>query len=623
MNISAAIATTGRSSGHARYVGRVGGLAFALGIGAAILAGAGVATADTSGSSSGSTQSTATDSASSSPSGSAQDGESGAGVESDAASADAASEDASTDEVSDDEAGEVVAKHEADETVVTAAEVTASEVTATQDLVDPAATEPAVQQQARRVSTATAQSADPVLPAAATVTAAATTEPSFFERLFDNQTPTLAHDPAENTIIEGRIEGDLHPEDADSERLTYTATAPTHGTVVINPDGTFAYTPDESFAGQDSFNVTVSDARSGFHIHGLAGFLNLISFGLLGSSGHRTTETVFIGFERAVVASGLNTPVDFRFLPDDRIVVAEKAGAIKLVENGTVRAQPLITLPVSTLGERGISGLAVDPDFAENGYLYVAYTNTNVRNRLSRLTVVGNTAGAELVLLQSDEPSAVNHHGGALGFGQDGKLYWGVGDNGFGANSQDLTNIHGKILRLNPDGTVPSDNPELGPGALPHIYAYGLRNPFRLNFTPDGGLLVADVGAASFEEVNLVTAGGNYGWPAAEGVCVSCTSVKPIYTYPRGSGAAITSVLFYDGGALGPNYQNKLFIADLVQGWIKVLTCTPEFTACGDPQDFDPNAGTTLVLAQGPDGSLYQLTYQPGQLVSIAPAGSV
>ena len=155
--------------------------------------------------------------------------------------------------------------------------------------------------------------------------------------------------------------------------------------------------------------------------------------------------------------------------------------------------------------------------------------------------------------------------------------------------------IHGKILRINPDGTVPSDNPDLGPDALPQIYAYGLRNPFRLTFTPTGQLLVADVGENSFEELNLVTAGGNYGWPGAEGNCQQLhVKINPIYTYAHnGNGAAITSVLFYNGGVLGPEYQNKVFIADEVQGWIKVLTCNANFTSCGNVQDFDPQAGST------------------------------
>lgn len=653
MRKSAAIAQTDRPAGYARYVGRVGGLAFALGVGAAMLTGGGVALANTTDSPGGSSQST---SASSSPtsaqessvdrgaeasaSESTPDPESGAESPSDADVESADESESAEIEAAEVESAEIEAAEAAEIEAAEAAEISesdgADEATAVNeaegadgattvneadgaaqgDLAPPAEIQPNAQS-GRRVSVAAPAAADTSPESAA----AAATSAGVFQSFFANQTPTLAHDPGENTVVDGRIEGTLNPEDPDSARLTYTATTPAHGTVTINSDGTFVYTPGASYAGQDRFDVTVTDADSGFHIHGFAGLLNLLTFGLFGSSGHRTTESVFIGFDRAVVASGLNSPVDFRFLPDGRVIVAEKGGAIRIVENGAA-GDPLVTLSVNTLGERGISGLAIDPDYADNGYLYVAYTTAALRNRLSRLSVVGNTAGSELVLLQSTESAALNHQGGALGFGSDGKLYWGLGDNGSGANSQNLTNLHGKILRINPDGSTPSDNPSLGEDALPQIYAYGLRNPFRLAFTPDGGLLVADVGAASFEEVNLVTAGGNYGWPGAEGVCAGCTSVNPIYTYPRGSGAAITSVLVYDGETFGPAYLDKVFIADLVQGWIKVLTCTPEFTTCGDPQDFDLDAGTTLVLAQGPDGNVYQMTYQPGEIVRIAPAGS-
>ena len=616
MGESAAITEAERSTGgYARYVGRVGGLAFALGVGAAVLAGAGAASADTSdsgGASSSTSDASSSDTSSSDTSSSDTDAgprskrSSETTQESETASESDATDDAETETDADD-ADDTDDADETDET----------EIEPEEQEGEPSS--PAAEDTDAPAGSRAADVEEPASTQSMSVAPAAAVEPSPWERFFENETPTLGYNPAENTTIEGRIEGDLHPEDGDSTQLTYTATRPDHGTVVINPDGTFVYTPGASYAGQDRFDVTVSDARSGFHIHGFAGLLNLLSFGILGNSGHRTTETVFIGFERAVVASGLNSPVDFRFLPDGRVIVAEKAGAIRIVENGAAGA-PLITLSVATLGERGVSGLAVDPDFADNGHLYVAYTTSALRNRLSQLTVVGNAAGSEVVLLESTVSAALNHQGGALGFGPDGTLYWGLGDNGSGANSQDLTNLHGKILRINPDGSVPSDNPAVS-GARAEIFAYGLRNPFRLAFTPSGALLVADVGAASFEEVNLVTAGGNYGWPGAEGVCASCTSIDPIYTYPRGSGAAITSVLVYDGTTFGPAYQNKVFIADLVQGWIKVLTCTPEFTSCGNPEDFDLQAGTTLGLLQGPDGNVYQLTYS-GSLVRIAPAGT-
>lgn len=459
-----------------------------------------------------------------------------------------------------------------------------------------------------------APSADVPAPA---VSAAATAPNSFFR----NQTPTLAHDPFENNEVDGHIQGDLHPYDPDSTKLTYTATQPALGNVVVNPNGTFDYTPGGSFTGQDMFSVTVSDADSGFHIHGFVGLLNLLSFGLLGTSGHKKTQTVFIGQQRSVVASDLTFPVDFRFLPDGRILVAEKKGAIKVIgTDGTVQAKPLITLGTNNLFERGIAGLAVDPQFATNGYIYVAYTTTQIKDRLSRFTVTGDTAdpGSEKVLLETADTVSTNHRGGALDFGPDGKLYWGKGDDNVGANAQDLTNLHGKILRINPDGSTPSDNPVLPKGALPQIYAYGLRNPFRLTFTPTGQLLVADVGDLKFEELNLITAGGNYGWPGAEGVCTSnCAGlIDPVYSYPHGSGAAFTALLVHDG--------SKLVIADEGQRWIKVLTCNATFTSCGNPTNFDSKAGVTVALGRGPgsDDDLYQLTYMPGTLTRITFANS-
>lgn len=609
MGETAAIEGTDRSSsGYARYVGRVGGLAFALGVGAAILTGPAVASAETT------DAGNETSTAQQSDPGPAESQSDPAVTEADADAEDAdadANEDANedADELADDET-ELDAEDESEE-------------------IDGEPEDTEEPQETDDQSTSSNRNARIAPPPEAVQTEAveaAAEEPTAFERFFENQTPTLDHIASENEVVNGKIEGALNPSDADSSKLTYSASKPSHGTVVINSaDGTFVYTPNSTYAGQDKFVVTVSDARSGFHIHGFAGLLNLVSFGLLGSSGHRSTQTVFIGFDRTVVASGLEEPVDFRFLPDGRVVVAEQGGKIKLIQNGAVLAQPMITLPVGAGGERGISGIAVDPDFATpgNSYLYVSYVSTSARNRLSRLTVVGNTAGSELVLLESSQSEGFIHHGGALGFGTDKALYWGVGDNGNGQNAQTLTNLHGKILRINRDGSIPAGNPSLGAGTRPEIYAYGLRNPFRLNFTPDGKLLVADVGNAAFEEVNLVTAGGNYGWPSSEGLCTSSCGGKkdPIYTYARGSGAAITSIMVYNGSTFGPGYVNKVFIADTVQGWIKVLTCNAGFTSCQLDQTFDSAAGATVVLTQGPDGNTYQLKYDPGTVVRISPAG--
>ncbi|WP_246228836.1 PQQ-dependent sugar dehydrogenase [Mycolicibacterium psychrotolerans] len=585
----------------------MGGLAFALGVGAAVLTGTPVASAETS-------DSTPGPSTTSSSTGESAGGESRSTTKSPETTADdhvTAESTTGVDSEGSDEAA-------SDDVSVAAAPDTGDTDTDSGD--DAAAApekdtrmEPAVQPH-RKARVAVADSPT-----------AAAAEPS--DSLFDNVSPTLNHDPAEDIAVGATVVGNLHPVDPDSTKLTYTATRPSHGSVRINADGTFAYTPNTTYTGQDRFTVTVSDARSGFHLHGIEGLLSLFTFGLLGNSGHRASQTVFIGYQHVVVASGLNRPVDFRFLPDGRIVVAEKGGTIKVVDNTTGTAQTLVTLPVLTQGERGINGITVDPAFASNGALYVAYTTTAAHDRLSQLTMTANAinAATEKVLLESSEAAAFYHRGGALAFGPDGKLYWGLGDNREPGNAQNLNNFHGKILRINPDGTTPSDNPVLAAGALPQIYAYGLRNPFRLTFTPSGQLLVADVGEASFEELNLVTAGGNYGWPGSEGNCKrNCAGTKnPIFAYAHGSGAAITSVFVYNGSKLGPRYQNKVFIADTVQGWIKVLTCSVDFTSCGAVQTFDSEGGSTVGLSQGPDGNLYQLVYEPGSLVRIGlPSGA-
>lgn len=443
-----------------------------------------------------------------------------------------------------------------------------------------------------------------------------------FLRTFFNQTPTLAYDPRENSVLaDGRIVGNLHPNDADDAILTYTATDPLHGEVVAHPDGTFTYTPDAGYIGPDAFNVTVSDAiGNGFHIHGLPGLIHLLTFGLVGTSGDTSTQAVNVGFDRTVLVSGLSQPTDFRFLPDGRILITEKGGAIKVYKNGQLQNTPLMVLPVTTSGESGIDGFAVDPQFQTNGYLYVAYTTAAKRERLSRFKVIGDTANlaSELVLVESDQPANDFHHGGAVAFGPDGKLYWGVGDNFNPQNSQSPSTIHGKVLRLNPDGTVPSDNPFANTsGVLPQIYAFGFRNPYRFASAPGGNLLVADVGQLAFEEVNLLMPGANYGWPLHEGACNGCSYTNPIYAYPRGAGAAITSVLVYTGSAFGTSYQDEIFIADLVQGWIKVLTCNSDYTSCGGETMFDSQAGITVQLIQGPDDAIYQLTYT-GELSRIA-----
>jgi glucose/arabinose dehydrogenase len=189
-----------------------------------------------------------------------------------------------------------------------------------------------------------------------------------------------------------------------------------------------------------------------------------------------------------------------------------------------------MTLSVNSSGERGLLGVAFDPNFASNQFIYVFYTATTpaVHNRISRFKANGDvvdTSVAEVVLLDFDNLSgATNHNGGAMHFGLDGKLYAAHGDNANGNNSQTLGNLLGKVIRMNPvpDSTaqIPADNPffATATGKNRLIWTLGLRNPFTFNIQPGTGLTdVNDVGEVTWEEINDARAGRNFGWPTTEG----------------------------------------------------------------------------------------------------------
>ena len=337
-------------------------------------------------------------------------------------------------------------------------------------------------------------------------------------------------------------------------------------------------------------------------------------------------------FDRTPVATGLSSPVAFRFAPGNRILIAQQDGAVRLMENGVLRAAPMATLPAAATDERGLLGIELDPGFATNGYLYAAYTNTDNFDRLSRFTVTGDTIdlGSEQILLKSAQPAAVFHHGGEIRFGPDGMLYWSLGMNLYNPNSQNLGVLEGKILRIKADGSIPADNPFVGvPGAEPAIWAYGLRNVFRFDLVPDGPNagkpLAGDVGGSLFEEINLIGKGANYGWPAAEGPCNNCGYAAPAFSYahtpPPASAGSISAVEVYHGDVFPAQYDNAVFYADYTRNFVKYLIMDETFTSVISDNDFDLNAGTPVQLTTGPDGYLYQLNIYPGELYRIGPSG--
>jgi glucose/arabinose dehydrogenase len=343
------------------------------------------------------------------------------------------------------------------------------------------------------------------------------------------------------------------------------------------------------------------------------------------------------GFSEVVVASGLSSPTAFAFAPDGRIFICQQTGAVRVVKNGTLLSTPFTTFTVDSVGERGLLGIAFDPNFAVNNYVYFYYTvNATPRfNLVVRLTANGDVAlaNSEVVLLQLNNlTSATNHNGGALHFGPDGKLYIAVGENATTSNSQTLSNLLGKILRMNSDGTIPTDNPFFGTatGQNRLIWALGLRNPFTFAFDQQSSrMFINDVGQNTWEEVNDGIAGANYGWPNSEGPTSNVNFRTPYYYYGHSgttpSGCAITGGAFYNptNPTYPPAFINKYFFADYCSGWIYYLNpalgapSNANSTAIQTPTLFLTDGGGIVDIRTGPDGKLYYLQRSPGSLRRI------
>ena len=342
------------------------------------------------------------------------------------------------------------------------------------------------------------------------------------------------------------------------------------------------------------------------------------------------TET---GFNQVLVANGISNPTVMAFAPDGRLFVAQQTGALRIIENGVLLGTPAITLSVNASGERGLLGIAFDPDFTNNNFIYLYYTlSSAANNRISRFTLNGNTISpaSESVVLNLDPLSgATNHNGGTIQFGLDGKLYVGVGENANTAHAQNLDTYHGKILRINSDGSVPPGNPfTTGTAQRQRVWEYGMRNPYTLTIQPGTGrIFVNDVGQNAWEEINDCTTGGlNYGWPTAEGMSGNPAFTNPIYAYPHGggvgNGCAITGGTFFNPTSTNypSQYTGRYFFLDFCNNWIDMLTLSG---STATRSNFASSiAGSPVGMETGPDGNLYFLSRANNAVFKITFTGS-
>lgn len=324
-----------------------------------------------------------------------------------------------------------------------------------------------------------------------------------------------------------------------------------------------------------------------------------------------------VGFVDTVFTSGISDATAMEFAPDGRIFVAEQTGALRVVKNGQLLPTPFVTIDVDATGERGLLGVAFDPDFGTNHFVYLYHTVAapDLHNRISRFTADGDIAvpGSEVDIFDVD-PLGIfaNHNGGGIHFGPDGKLYVGVGENAVPSNAQSLNTTLGKLLRINADGSIPSDNPffDQTSGNNRAIWALGLRNPYTFAFERGSGrLFINDVGAAAFEEIDDGIAGSNYGWPATEGPTSDPQFRAPLFAYEHGlnnsMGVAITGGAFYDPitRAFPSSFAGTYFFADLGIGFIRNFN-----PASGAVTDFGTDYDLPVDMKVDANGDLFVLT---------------
>ncbi|MEO7978215.1 PQQ-dependent sugar dehydrogenase [Flavobacterium sp.] len=326
----------------------------------------------------------------------------------------------------------------------------------------------------------------------------------------------------------------------------------------------------------------------------------------------QTFPTNFAGVQ---LATGLD-PVGMDVVPDGRVFLTEKVGKIRVIKNGALLSTPLITIPtVDNFSERGLMKVVVDENFATNGYIYAFYThkaNNVVNNRVSRFTVSGDIAspGSELVLINIDavDGNTGYHNGGGLAI-KNNQIYISTGESTVASNAQSFTTLKGKVLRINTDGTIPTDNPYYtsASGVYRAIWALGLRNPFKLSVeNGTGKILCNDVGAGTWEEINEIQKGKNYGWPTIEGIRTNQTAPAnykdPFYVYNHSNGAcSITAGAFYNPvtAVFPTSYIGKYFFGDYCAGWLKTID------ANGTVATFATGIDRPLDVAVSKDGVLY------------------
>ncbi|NND87283.1 MAG: PQQ-dependent sugar dehydrogenase [Nitrosopumilus sp.] len=313
------------------------------------------------------------------------------------------------------------------------------------------------------------------------------------------------------------------------------------------------------------------------------------------------------GVKVETVADNLTIPWSIDWTPDDRVFFTERNGNLRVIEGGVLK-EPLLTIGVGGV-EGGLLGVAVDPNFEENNYIYLYYTYNEfltTTNKVVRYVVSEDKITEDKVLIDGI-PGGPFHDGGRIKFGPDGKLYITTGEAGIPDLSQDLNSLGGKILRINSDGTIPDDNPWNS-----EIYSIGHRNPQGIDWDSNGNLVATEHGpsgwrGAAHDEINVIMPGSNYGWPDIIGDETKPGLQNPILHTGDDTWAPSGAVFYY--GDKIPQWNGKYFVATLRGNHLHMIEFDIENNkVVSDEKIFQGNFGRLRDVATGPDGYLYILT---------------
>jgi len=315
------------------------------------------------------------------------------------------------------------------------------------------------------------------------------------------------------------------------------------------------------------------------------------------------TSVAAQNFQVETVAENLEVPWAIAFAPDGRIFVTERIGQLRVIENGNLNPEPIKILDVGGI-EGGLLGIALDPNFEENHYIYLYFTYNDFLstfNKLSRFTESDNKLSDEKVLLDKI-PGGPIHDGGRIKFGPDGTLYITTGEAGNPGLAQDLDSLGGKILRINSDGTIPDDNPFNSP-----VYSFGHRNPQGLDWDPvTGKLVISEHGSRAHDEVNVIESGKNYGWPDIVGDEKKLGLISPLL-HTGDETWAPSGATFYNSDNI-PEWENMYFIATLRGNHLRMLDLDLETNQVLSSKVLFSEYGRLRDASMGPDGNLYILT---------------